>query len=135
MVLVKESAKENAMDIEELLQYLVTPTAQIALIIGLAELAKKIGLEPKFVPILDLFLGLVSGIGIYGLAFGRGIIQGILLGIFFGLSACGLFSGAKNVIEGIKPEEKEEEDSLIAAYLDTIENDDDPEEEPENDES
>ena len=86
------------MEITDLITYLLTPAAQIAVIIGLAELVKKVGLPSKYVPIFDVLAGLVSGIGVFGVAMGYGIVNGALIGIFEGLSACGLFSGVKNVL-------------------------------------
>lgn len=85
------------METGETILYLITPTAQIGLIIGIAEIAKKIGLAHRWIPILDIVLGLISGIFVYGLAQGYGILNGVLLGLAMGLSACGLFSGVKNV--------------------------------------
>lgn len=86
--------------VDELLEYLISPIAQVALIIGLAELAKKAGLPKRFIPIVDVGIGLLSGIGIYGMALGYGIVKGIILGVAMGLSACGLFSGVKNLVKG-----------------------------------
>lgn len=82
--------------ITDLIDYLLTPAAQVALIIGLAELAKQIGLNKRYIPILDVVLGIISGILVYG---SYGIVNGVVLGIALGLSACGLFSGIKNVIQ------------------------------------
>lgn len=93
------SERRNEMSVDELIQYLLTPTAQIALIIALAELIKRTGLETRWIPLVDLVLGLVSGICIYGIAMGYGILNGVILGIALGLSACGLFSGIKNTFE------------------------------------
>lgn len=87
---------DNVMD---LIAYLLTPTAQIALIIGIAELIKKAGMDSRYIPLFDLGLGLVSGICVYGLALGYGWVNGIMLGLAIGLSACGLFSGIKNLFE------------------------------------
>ena len=87
---------------DELIAYLFTPAAQIALIIGLAELFKKIGFPTRFVPLLDLALGMISGIVIFGFVLEYGIAIGVVLGIAMGLSACGLFSGIKNVVEGVR---------------------------------
>ena len=88
------------MEAKDLVVMLLTPAAQVALIIALAEVFKKVGCTTKFIPIVDLILGIISGICVYGLMLGYGIGQGILLGIALGLSACGLFSGIKNVKEG-----------------------------------
>jgi len=90
------------MDIQELITYLLTPVAQIALIIGLAEVAKKVGFPVKYIPIIDLVLGLISGICVFGIAMDLGIANGVLVGLAIGLSACGLFSGIKNVAQGGK---------------------------------
>ena len=87
------------MDVAELIAYLLTPVAQVALIIGMAEMAKRIGVQKKIIPIIDMVLGLISGICVYGIALKYGIFNGILLGIALGLSACGLFSGIKNLME------------------------------------
>ena len=90
------------MDINELLTYLLTPVAQIALIMALAELVKKLGLDARYIPLVDLGLGILSGVMIYTVYSGMQVIEGIVLGIALGLSACGLFSGVKNVTEKIK---------------------------------
>ena len=83
-------------DINQLITYLLTPTAQVALIMAMAEFAKKIGLKKKFIPLVDLVLGLLSGIFVYS---SLGIVQSIVVGLALGLSACGLFSGIKNLSE------------------------------------
>ena len=86
------------MDINELIAYLLTPVAQVALIIGIAELIKKVGCPSRWIPLVDLGLGLLSGVLVYGVALGYGILNGVIVGIAVGLSACGLFSGIKNVL-------------------------------------
>lgn len=87
------------MDVSELIKYLVTPVAQVALIIALAEVAKRLGLKKKIIPLLDLGLGIISGIVVFSIDSGLSLIEGIILGIACGLSACGLFSGIKNTME------------------------------------
>lgn len=82
---------------DELISYLLTPVTQIALIIGLAELCKQVGVPSRWIPLVDLALGLASGLCIFGLALDLGVTKGIILGIAMGLSACGLFSGIKNL--------------------------------------
>lgn len=86
------------MEVGNLIEYLMTPVAQVALIIGLAEIVKGFGFETRLIPLVDLALGLISGIFVYHLAFNYGLIQSAVIGIALGLSACGLFSGYKNVI-------------------------------------
>lgn len=87
------------MNFGELNAYLLSPVAQVALIIGLAELIKRTGLDKRFIPVVDLVLGLISGICVYGLAMGQGVLNGVMVGLALGLSACGLFSGVKNLTE------------------------------------
>ena len=87
------------MDINDLITYLLTPIAQVALIVALAEVAKRIGLKSRWIPLVDLGLGIVAGLAIYTAHLGYTPIEGIVVGIACGLSACGLFSGVKNVID------------------------------------
>ena len=72
------------MTVTELTAWLYEPAAQVGIIIALAEAAKRLGLENRWIPILDICLGIISGVVVYGSA--------------LGLSACGLFSGVKNTI-------------------------------------
>lgn len=90
------------MDNQELIAMLLTPAAQVALIIAIAQLIKEVGLPSKFIPVVDLVLGIISGICVYGLIDGMGIGYGFIIGIALGLSACGLFSGIKNIKEATK---------------------------------
>ena len=84
---------------EELISYLLAPAGQVALIIGLAQLVKNIGLNTKYIPLFDVICGLIGGILVYCVEFDYSLIQSIMIGLAIGLSACGLFSGIKNVIE------------------------------------
>ena len=87
------------MGADELITLLLTPAVQIALIVGIAEVAKKAGMPTKFIPLLDLFLGIVGGIVSFGIILKYGVLIGAVIGVFLGLSACGLFSGIKNMAE------------------------------------
>lgn len=84
---------------EDLLNYLLAPVGQVALIIGLARLVKNLGLKAKYIPLFDVLCGLVGGILVYFIEFKYDIIQSIMIGLAIGLSACGLFSGIKNLAE------------------------------------
>lgn len=84
---------------EDLLNYLLAPVGQVALIIGLAQLVKNLGLKAKFIPLFDVVLGLVGGILVYFVEFKYDFIQSVMIGLAIGLSACGLFSGIKNIAE------------------------------------
>lgn len=92
------------MEAKEILQYLVSPVAQVSFVMAIAEIAKGLGLPSKFIPILDVILGVGLGVLVYTFSQGMGVAEGIVLGLASGLSACGLFSGAKNLIK--KEEEK-----------------------------
>lgn len=85
------------MDVQELIVTLLTPATQVALIIALAELIKNLGCPTKYIPLVDLVLGILSGILVFGLLVDVGIPYGILIGIALGLTSCGLFSGIKNL--------------------------------------
>lgn len=92
------------MEAEQLIATLFTPAAQIALIMAIAELVKRLGLDKRFIPLVDLGLGIISGVIIYTIYMHMHPVEGVVLGIALGLSACGLFSGVKNVAEKIKEE-------------------------------
>lgn len=84
---------------EELINYLLAPVGQVALIIGLAQLAKNLGLKAKLIPLFDVLCGLVGGILVYFVELKYDFIQSVMIGLAIGLSACGLFSGIKNIVE------------------------------------
>lgn len=77
----------------------MSPASLVGLIIGLVEVLKKLGVPQNLLPVADLIFGILFGIVVYGYSFGFGTIKGILVGLAFGLSACGLFSGIKNVLK------------------------------------
>jgi len=81
---------------EELLVYAGIPA--VLLIMGIAELIKNLGFNPKFIPVINLILGLVAGIGLNT----DDIVKGIFVGLAVGLSASGLYSGVKNTKQGIQ---------------------------------
>ncbi|MGI6357172.1 MAG: hypothetical protein ACOX2K_00500 [Bacillota bacterium] len=68
--------------------------ALVPLIIGLVEVAKRVGLSTKLSPLLSLLLGLGAGFLLYG----SNLSQAIITGAMIGLSASGLYSGAKAVV-------------------------------------
>lgn len=71
-----------------------TDVLLIGVIIALVELFKQLGLPHKTLPILSLVFGLVGGIFYL---FPHDIKAGILMGLIMGLSASGLYSGAKTM--------------------------------------
>lgn len=71
----------------------------IPLIMGVSEVLKKAGINEKFIPIVDLILGIGAGF-----LLSSNVKEAIVYGIFMGLSASGLYSGIKNVKQGMKGE-------------------------------
>ncbi|WP_338749229.1 hypothetical protein [Bacillus sp. FJAT-52991] len=72
----------------------------IPLILGMVELLKRAGFPTKYSPIVAVFLGILFGV----FYLDQGVKQGIIIGLILGLSATGLYSGSKNVIETKKEE-------------------------------
>ncbi len=75
----------------------------VAVVIGLVEAAKRIGVPEKFAPLVSLILGL--GLSFLGFVANPDLASTIIGGIIIGLSAVGLYSGTKNIVEGIKGNE------------------------------
>lgn len=75
----------------------------VAVVIGLVEAAKRIGVPEKFAPIISVILGL--GLSFLGFVANPDLASTIIGGIIIGLSAVGLYSGTKNIVEGIKGNE------------------------------
>jgi len=73
--------------------------AIIPLIVGVVELAKKLGLPDKFAAVLSAILGVVIGL-VYVAP--ENPPKAILVGLSMGLAASGLYSGVKNTVEGMK---------------------------------
>ncbi len=80
----------------DLLVYAGVPAA--LLIMGIAELLKNVGFNTKFIPVVNVVLGLVAGVALSP----NDVMAGIFTGLAVGLSAGGLYSGAKNVKEGMQ---------------------------------
>ena len=71
----------------------------VPILIGVLQVIKKSDLfNSKFIPIVSLVLGVLLGIVFTGF----NIKDGIIAGLFIGLSAVGLYSGTNSVIEGFK---------------------------------
>lgn len=66
-------------------------SVMIAVVVGLSQIGKTIGLQTKYVPLLNLTLGLVLGV----LFLGGDIKTNVFKGIIIGLSASGLFDHTK----------------------------------------
>ena len=66
-------------------------TAMIGVVVGLSQIAKTNGLQTKYIPILNLPLGIMLGV----LFLSQDIKMNILQGMIIGLSASGLFDHTK----------------------------------------
>lgn len=78
---------------ENLLTYGGIPA--VALIIGISEVLKRLGFNTKFIPIVNLILGLGAGIALNL----NDVKMGIFVGLAVGLGATGLYSGTKNTFK------------------------------------
>jgi len=78
-----------------LLEYAGIPA--VVIIIGISEAIKRLGFKKKFIPIINVILGILTGILIT-----NDLVRGIILGSVVGLGASGLYSSGKNVYQGIK---------------------------------
>ena len=86
---------ENIMSFDELIEFLLTPTAQIAIVIGLTEVLKSLGISKKKVPLAALLIGTACGSFVYGYILHYGFSKGIVVGAALGLASSGLFSHTK----------------------------------------
>ena len=84
------------MEASDLLSYIVTPVAQIALIMAIAEVIKRAGVNTKYIPVINLILGLILGVLIFGLVGGQNIILSTIAGIAEGACAGGFFDNIKS---------------------------------------
>lgn len=74
----------------------VLDIALVPVIIGLVEVFKTLGLTDRYAALASLLLGVVAGVVFAD----TGILaQDVLVGIALGLSASGLYSGSKSLVE------------------------------------
>lgn len=67
----------------------------VPIVLGVVEVLKNVGLPKRFCPLVALILGVLIGVFYLGEI---DIKQGILKGVYLGLSAVGMYSGTKNLI-------------------------------------
>ena len=70
----------------------------VPLLIGILQIFKRLGLDTKYIPLLSLGLGIIVSLVLFD---SESIRAAIIQGIYFGLSAVGLYSGTKNTVEKI----------------------------------
>jgi len=80
----------------DMLEYAGIPVT--ALIIGISEVLKRLGFNVKYIPLVNLLMGVAAGICLNP----GNRVKGLITGMAAGLSACGLYSGVKNVREGLR---------------------------------
>ncbi|PGX99929.1 holin [Bacillus cereus] len=66
-------------------------SVMIAIVVGLSQIAKTIGLQTKYIPLLNLTLGIALGV----LFLPQDLKMNVFQGIIIGLSASGLFDHTK----------------------------------------
>ena len=81
----------------------------IAIIVGLVELLKQAGLPKKASPLVALAFGIAGGV-IY--LFPGDVKAGIFMGLVMGLSASGLYSGGKAILEHKEEVVDDEEEDI-----------------------
>ena len=75
---------------------MVSLAVMIGIVVGLSQIVKTIGLQTKYIPLLNLTLGIVLGV----LFLDGDIKTNVFQGIIIGLSASGLFDHTKNYEKG-----------------------------------
>ncbi|MGN4667013.1 MULTISPECIES: holin [Bacillus cereus group] len=70
---------------------MVSLAVMIGIVVGLSQIAKTVGLQTKYVPLLNVTLGIVLGV----LFLNGDIKTNVFQGIIIGLSASGLFDHTK----------------------------------------
>lgn len=83
------------MSFDELIEFLLTPAAQIGIVIGLTEVLKSLGISKKIVPLAALLIGIACGSFVYGYILHYGFSKGVVIGATLGLTSSGLFSHTK----------------------------------------
>lgn len=71
----------------------------VSFVMAISEIFKQLGVNKKFIPIINVAVGIALGVFYLNPTDIRlGIFQGAVLGV----TACGAYSTGKNVYEGIK---------------------------------
>lgn len=75
-------------------QVLIYGFPAIAIIIAVVKVARELGFDSKYVPVLSLVLGILCGI-VISFEQGLTIPAGIVLGVVLGTAACGTYDVGK----------------------------------------
>ncbi|MCY9511470.1 transposase [Paenibacillus larvae] len=74
----------------------ITDVVVVAVIVGLVEMAKGMGLPVRLAPVLSVILGIAAGVAYIAVC---DIETGIMYGIICGLTSCGLYSAGKSAVK------------------------------------
>jgi ABC-type uncharacterized transport system permease subunit len=77
--------------------FIVTVSALTAIVVGLTEASKSLGVPSRYAPLVSILLGVL---GTLGVAFFEPTAQVILMGLAIGLSASGLYDFSKKTVLG-----------------------------------
>lgn len=88
---------------------MVGGASAIAIVLGLVQLAKKMGLKEKYCPLLSTLLGLLISLGYYYYNY-KTWYEAVIIGLVIGLSAMGLYSGTKETVQLFSCREEMEKD-------------------------
>ncbi len=78
--------------------------ALIPVIVGLVSVATAVGFPRSWAPAAAIVLGVAAGVSYVA---PENLAQGVLVGTTLGLSAVGLYSGAKNGMQRLRPKDQE----------------------------
>jgi hypothetical protein len=92
ILLKKELEDDNMFDVQ------IFGVSAVGAIVAIVTLLKEIGFPQKYAPVVSVILGILTGIFLVDPS---NMQQGVVDGLALGLSAVGLFSGVKNVKEGV----------------------------------
>jgi hypothetical protein len=77
---------------------MVGGASAIAIILGLVQVARRLGLKEKYCPLLSTVLGLLISLG-YHFFNHKTWYEALIIGLVLGLSSVGLYSGTRETVE------------------------------------
>ncbi len=77
--------------------FIITVSTLTALVVGLTEASKALGVSSRYAPLVSITLGVLGTIGV---TFFEPTAQVVLMGLAIGLSASGLYDFSKKTVLG-----------------------------------
>jgi hypothetical protein len=77
---------------------MVGGASAIAIILGLVQVARRLGIKEKYCPLLSTVLGLLISFG-YHFSNYKTWYEALIIGLVLGLSSVGLYSGTRETVE------------------------------------